>query len=108
MHVVIRRYQVEPSSVGEVMRQIDEHFVPIIKDAPGFLAYYALDAGVGALATISVFEDLAGVDESSRMAAKFVRDNLASLLPLPPQIVAGEVGTHELNLSRVGVRQVIE
>ena len=86
------------------MRQIDEHFVPIIKDAPGFLAYYALDAGVGALATISVFEDLAGADESSRMAAKFVRDNLASLLPLPPQIVvAGEVvGTHELNLSRVG------
>jgi hypothetical protein len=46
MHVAIRRYQLEdPGSVDEVLGRVNEGFIPIIKDAPGFLAYYALDSG---------------------------------------------------------------
>ena len=41
----IRRYQTDPASAEEVMRQVNEGFIPIIKDADGFLAYYALNAG---------------------------------------------------------------
>ncbi|MFF3920109.1 hypothetical protein ACFYZB_43185 [Streptomyces sp. NPDC001852] len=39
----------------------------------------------------SVFEDRAGAEESVTRAADFVRDNLASLLPNPPQVTAGQV-----------------
>jgi quinol monooxygenase YgiN len=108
MHVVIRRYQLDPGSVDEVMRQVNEGFIPIIKDAQGFLAYYALDAGEGVLATVSVFEDQAGAEESINMAADYIRQNLASLLPNPPEITAGEVGAYELNLPKLGVRKVTE
>ena len=69
MHVAIRRYRTEPASVDEVMRQANEGFIPITKDAEGFLAYYALNAGAGEIATVSVFEDQAGAEESVRMAA---------------------------------------
>jgi hypothetical protein len=108
MHIVIRRYQLDPGSVDEVMRHINEGFIPIIKDAQGFLAYYALDAGGGEIATISVFEDAAGAEESIRMAADFVQENLASLLPNPPEIMAGDVAAQELNLAKLGVRKVTE
>jgi quinol monooxygenase YgiN len=108
MHVVIRRYQLDPGSVDEVMRQINEGFIPIIKDAQGFLAYYALDAGGGEIATISVFEDQAGAEESINMAADYIRQNLASLLPNPPEIMAGDVAAQELNLPKLGVRKVTE
>jgi quinol monooxygenase YgiN len=108
MHVAIRRYQVDPASVDEVMRQVNEGFIPIIKDADGFLAYYALNAGAGEIATVSVFEDQAGAEESIRMAADWVRQNLAALLPDPPDITAGEVEAHELNLTKLGVRKVKE
>jgi quinol monooxygenase YgiN len=108
MHVAIRRYQLDPGSVDEVMRQINEGFIPIIKDAQGFLAYYALDDGEGVLATVGVFEDRAGAEESINMAADFVRQNLASLLPNPPEITAGEVGARELNLTKLGIREVKE
>jgi quinol monooxygenase YgiN len=108
MHVAIRRYQVDAASVDKVMRQVNEGFIPIIKDADGFLAYYALNAGAGEIATVSVFEDQAGAEESIRMAADWVRQNLAALLPNPPEISAGEVRAHELNLTKLGIRKVRE
>jgi quinol monooxygenase YgiN len=108
MHVAIRRYQVDAASVDEVMRQVNEGFIPIIKNADGFLAYYALNAGAGEIATVSVFEDQAGAEESIRMAADWVRQNLAALLPNPPEISAGEVRAHELNLTKLGIRKVRE
>jgi quinol monooxygenase YgiN len=106
MHVAIRRYRLDPTSVDEVMRQVNEGFIPLIKDADGFLAYYALNAGAGEIATVSVFEDQAGAEQSVRMAADWVRQNLAALLPDPPEITAGEVEAHELNLTKLGVSKV--
>ena len=96
MHVAIRRYQMDPSSsVDEVMRRVNEGFIPIIKDASGFLAYYAVDSRLGTVTSVSVFENQAGADESNRMEADWVRENLASMLPNPPEITAGEVGAYE-------------
>jgi len=94
MHAVIRQYQVA-GSADEVIRGINEGFLPIIKDASGFRAYYALDAGGGRLATVSVFEDRNGAEESTRKAADWIRQNMASLLPNPPEVLQGEVGAHE-------------
>ncbi len=109
MHVAIRRYQLDdPSSVDELLRRVTEGFIPIIKDTSGFLAYYALDSGSGSVTSVSVFEDAAGVEESNRRAADWVRENLASMLPNPPQIIDGEVGAHELNLTKLGIREVKE
>jgi hypothetical protein len=90
MHVSVRRYVTDPRSVNEVMRRIGEEFVPIISKAPGFLNYHVLDVGNGVLASISMFENKAGAEESNRLAADWVK-TLGSLLPNPPQITAGDV-----------------
>jgi hypothetical protein len=90
MYVSVRRYVTDPRSVNEVMRRTREEFVPIISKAPRFLNYHVLDAGNGVLASISMFENKAGAEESNRLAANWVR-TLGSLLPNPPQITAGDV-----------------
>ena len=95
MHAAIRLYQVDPGSVNEVRRRVNEGFLPIIKDASGFQAYYALDAGGGRVATVSVFEDRAGAEESIRMAADWTSQNMASLVPNPPEVLEGEVFANE-------------
>jgi len=95
MHVSIRRYQLDPASIDEVTRVINESFIPIISQGPGFIAYYVLDGGDGVVATVSVFEDLAGAEESNRMAADWIRQDAASLFPTPPEITAGEVKVHK-------------
>jgi hypothetical protein len=96
MHAAIRQYQVDPGSVDEFRRGVNEGFLPIIKDASGFQAYHALDAGGGRLATVSVFDDQAGAEESTRMAADWIRQNMASLVPNPPEVLEGEVFANEV------------
>ena len=108
MYVAIRRYRIDPASVDMVAQQINEGFIPIIKEAQGFLAYYALNAGDGEIATVSVFEDQAGAEESLSMAADWIRENLATVLTDPPQVTAGEVVAHELKLTKLGIRKVRE
>ncbi|MBP2055602.1 quinol monooxygenase YgiN [Streptomyces griseochromogenes] len=70
---------------------MDEGFVPLLRQVPGFVAYYWVDSGDGVMVSTSVFEDQAGAEESNRRAVDFVRDNLAPLLPNPPQVMAGQV-----------------
>jgi len=96
MYASIRRYEgIAPASVDELTRRVQEGFVPIISKQPGFVAYYAVIAGQGVVASISVFEDQAGAEASNRAAADWVKENLADLLQNPPQITAGEVTVHK-------------
>jgi hypothetical protein len=57
----------------------------------GFVALYLVDAGGGVMISTSVFQDQSGAEESNKRAADYVRQNLAPLLPKPPQITAGKV-----------------
>ncbi|WP_254878663.1 hypothetical protein [Streptomyces sp. NA04227] len=65
--------------------------MPLLRQVPGFVAYYWIDAGDGVMVSVSVYDNQAGADESVRRAADFVRNNLASLLPHPPQVTSGQV-----------------
>ena len=91
MHAAVRMYQVDPDKVDEFKRLVNETFMPIIEGAPGFRAYYALDAGGGRIASVSVFDGRAGAEASTKMASENIRKNMASLAPNPPEVLEGEV-----------------
>ncbi|GAA1370063.1 hypothetical protein [Catellatospora chokoriensis] len=93
MYATVRRYEgvTDPPEAG---RRVQEGFVPIISAVPGIVAYFWVDAGNGVMLSTSVFESRDGAEESNRRAADWVKENLASLLPNPPQITAGEVVAH--------------
>ena len=93
MYATVRRYE-GVSDPAEAGRRVSESWVPLISKVPGFVAYYWTDAGGGVMFSTTVFQDKAGVEESTRMAAEWVRQNIAPLLPNPPQITAGEVVAH--------------
>jgi hypothetical protein len=91
MYVAVRRYKVKAGSMDEIVRRAQEGFVPLIRQAPGFVAYYGVVTGSELLLTVSIFQDQAGADESTRLAADWVRQNLAALVEGPPELEAGEV-----------------
>ena len=49
------------------------------------------DSDEGVVFSTSVFEDQSDEEDSNRLAADFVKANLAELLPNPPMITAGQV-----------------
>ena len=94
MYTTVRRYEgvTDPSEVG---RLVDEGFIPIISEMPGFVAYYCVDAGDSVVVSTSVFEHKEAEEQSNWRAGDFVAQHLAPLLPNPPQITAGEVVAHK-------------
>ena len=90
MYAVVRRYDGVTDPAGAA-RRVQEGFIPLLREVPGFVAYYVLDAGGGVIVSTSVFRDQAGSEESTTRAADYVRENLASLIPNPLQVTAGEV-----------------
>jgi len=92
MYASIRRYKT--TSAKEVIAKVREGFVPIISKAPGFISYSAIDTGESVVASISVFETKAQVDESNRLAADWVKKTIAHLLE-KPDITEGEVSVYK-------------
>ena len=94
MYATVRRYEgvSDPSEVG---RLVDEGWLPIISEMPGFVAYYMVDAGDGVIVSTSIFEHKDAEEQSNWRAGQFVAQREASLLPNPPQITAGEVVAHK-------------
>ena len=91
MYASVRCYKMDPASLDELKGRVEEGFVPIVRGVPGFVAYYVVSSGDGEVISINIFEDEAGADESTRRAADWVGENLASLLPNAPEVAAGEV-----------------
>ena len=65
--------------------------MPLIAKIEGFRALFA---GDGTLISVNVFRDARGAEESVRTAARWVEQNLATLLPEKPEVISGEVLTH--------------
>ena len=94
MYVAVRRYEgvTDTQKVGQL---VEEGFVPIISELPGFVAYYCVDAGDGVIVSTGVFEHKDAEEQSNFRAGEFVQEHLRPLLPNPPQVTAGEVGIYK-------------
>ena len=95
MFAVIRHYHFNSEDGAEIDRRIREEFVPIVKKAKGFVRYYWLDTGEGEGASVGVFKDKAGADESVHLAADYVREHLSKLLAQKPEIIEGPIKAHD-------------
>jgi hypothetical protein len=91
MYGVVRQYSADPKNLHEIFRRKIEGGVPIIQAIPGLVTYTLVNGSHGAFLSAGLFDDKAGADESTMRAAAWVKDNLASMLPTPPTIMAGEI-----------------
>ena len=106
MYATIRRYTakatVDPKSMDELKRRIEDGFLPIAQEIRGFHCYYAVNVGNKQLVTISLFEDKTGAAESTRRAAEFLKNE-----PIKEQLGTPEVLEGDLLVSKelaVGTR----
>src|SRR5215213_4620764 len=79
MHVVIRRWAGSGPLIAEMERRSGE-VEGLLRGVPGFGAYYALRSGTDGLATVTVCDDRAGADESTRRAREWVQQHVPGLI----------------------------
>src|SRR5688572_5272294 len=97
MHATIRRYEgVDRNRTDELSKKVSENLAPRLSKLPGFAGYYLIEAGNGVVSSIGLFENVEQADESTRVAAAWVRDEkLETVLPNAPEITSGEVIAHQ-------------
>jgi hypothetical protein len=91
MYASVRKYRV--TDAAEIARRIEEGFLSIVRDVPGFSSYYVVDGGGGTLITVTVAADGAGAEASAQAAAGWIRDNqdVADLIDGSPDVSNGEI-----------------
>lgn len=102
MHLSVRQYE-NVSNPREMERHVNETFTALISAVPGFIGYYFTDAGNGTMFSTSIFRDKAGVEESNKVAAEWVKKN-PTVLPAATRVTTGEVIGHKVAGEVVGKR----
>ena len=96
MFSAIRRYTVKQGTVEELTRRVQEGFVPIVRNMPGFRGYYLVNGGPKVLIAISVFDNADGALASNEQAADWVRSNVFDSTTGRPEIIVGDVVISEV------------
>ena len=89
MHLTIRNYA-GGGPLADALLEHENEVRGVITGIDGFKAYYLIRDGDG-VTSVSVFDDEAGAEKSTRAAADWVRENLGDLGVAPPEVTSGKV-----------------
>jgi hypothetical protein len=89
MYATVRVYS-GSRELADALVENESEVKRIIRGIDGFKAYYLVRTSDGA-ASVSVYENEAGADESNRVASDWIRENLPDLSVSAPQVSAGDV-----------------
>ena len=90
MYVVLRNFSAM-RSVPEAARRAESGIGQILKQSPGFVAYYVFDGGNGVGGAVTQFEDRGKANAANEKALAWIRGSLFDLIEGDPEIIAGEV-----------------
>lgn len=88
MYIAIRRMKARSGFLDEAVHHIENGFVPLIRNMPGFVEYTLMHVAEEEVITINVFETQEQAEESNRRAAEWVSQNLVPMTAESHEIVA--------------------
>jgi len=94
MHMVIRRYAMQPSKVDEVVRKVDEQYLEKVRLLPGFEEYFVIDSGGGKLTSVTVSADEDAARESNKLSKEWVDTWLGDVHLELVETIEGKVVVH--------------
>ncbi len=99
LHATVRRYEgVDQSRTDELTRKINESLIPKLSKLPGFAGYYVMESEKGVFTSFGLFGTPAEADESTRVAANWVREEkLETTLPNAPIVLDGKIIAQKTN-----------
>ena len=98
MHVTIRKYEgIDQNRKEELTQKVGDSLLPRLSKTDGFRGYFLMETKEGVMSSIGFFDTLAQAEESSRVAADWVREEkLDTVLPNAPKVTGGEILVKEI------------
>ena len=91
MHAIIRKLP-RMQNVKEAARRAETGLGPILKQQPGFKAYYIIQLESGGGGSISLFDSAANAKAANQKAVAWIKEHLADLPGSgEPEVTVGEV-----------------
>ncbi len=75
---------------AEFARRVQEGFLPLMREMPGFQGYYLLDGGSDVIIAISMFNSADEALASNETAADWVRNNVLEFTKGLPEVMVGD------------------
>ena len=95
-YTVIRSYRLSGSST-QVQNELKDGFLPLLRQADGFVEYSVVASSNDMLTTITVFESQDQEQSAAQSEEDWVQQNLASLLPTPATKTMGDAVVYGIN-----------
>ena len=89
MFASFRKYNGAPTLADELGKKQDE-IKSVLMPVQGFHAYYLIKTGDGAI-SMTVCNNVAGVEESNRLESTWLKDKLPTFASRAPEIWTGEL-----------------
>ena len=90
MYIVIRKLN-NMRSIDQAGRKAAEGVGAVMKQTPGFRAYYVFHDGQGG-GSVSLFENREAAEAANKKAVAWIKENLADFYDgQPPEVTKGEV-----------------
>ena len=102
MFLTIRRYSpkngaINRASLELLRRQVQDQFLPVIQQVPGFRAFHMVSVADAELLTITVCDSPEGAADCTRCAAEYTMRNPLMYELGRPEVTDGEVLTSALS-----------
>ncbi len=93
MYATVRQYtDIDPETYDELCRRRAE-IEELLTSVPSFRSYYMVRTSDG-LTTVTVCAQQAGTEESNRRVARWIKEEISTFIPSPPDIAEGDVIMH--------------
>jgi hypothetical protein len=80
MYKAVRRYILLPETREEFLQRVQESFMPLISQLPGYIAYDTYRMGKDQVFTVSTFETRAQAEESMLLALRWAQEDILELI----------------------------
>jgi hypothetical protein len=91
MYVQVSRYALGTKSADQLVPKIEEGNLPVMREVPGFVEYYALRLASDEVASVAVFRDRAGVEEAENRLATWIERTVEEFDITPGDVIEGDV-----------------
>jgi len=91
MYVQVAHYKLGTGSVEDLRSRVEQGPVKVMGEMPGFVGYYAFDAGEGIVASVNVFADRSSLEDAEQRLGERIEQTVSAFDISPGAVSEGEV-----------------